>query len=262
MATHVICHLYNQYGIGDSGKEYPQFKPTYDGKFDLDSINTIPEFFFAQQASAASSDPTNMDWLYKTSHSLYSQVFDFFLLAGIYRIALNFESPTNAQHSYLRTTGRADNGDGYIPLTQEICNCNSFDKFIRSVQLSAFDTVFTAWIPCANKFIKEDGANYYTGEMYNGVPVKRLCIIPTSDLDVVTTYWKAVPGSVAAFDSHPNTVLRTSTVIGVGADTLPRNPFDIVGLRFNLPGAETAVMVASLAEYKWTANKPLFIDYI
>lgn len=261
MAAHVICHLYNQYGKGDSGKTYPQFKPRYDGTFDLDSIYTVPELFLASQAAAASSDPTNMDWLYKISHSLYSQVFDFFLLAGIYKITLNFESPTNNQHSYLKTTLRSDIY-GYTPVVQEICSCNNFDKFTRSVQLSASDTVFTAWIPCTNKFIKEDGANYYTGEIYNGVPVKRLCIIPTSDLDVVTNDWRAVPGSVAAFDSHPNTVLRTSTVIGADADTLPRNPFDIAGLRFGLPGAATAVIVASLSEYKWTANKPLFIDYI
>ena len=118
------------------------------------------------------------------------------------------------------------------------------------------------WIPTTNRFIVADGANYYTGEMYNGIPVKRLCIIPTSDLEVVTNDWRAVPGSAAAFDSHPNTVLRTSTAMGASVDTLPRDPFNVVGIRFTLPGADTAVRVASLEEYKWPANKPLFVDYI
>lgn len=261
MAAHVICHLYNQYGIGDSGKIYPQFKPRYDGVFDLDSIVSISELFFANTASSTSSDPNSQDWLYKISHPLYSQVFDFFLLAGTYQLTLNFENSTHAQHAYLKTTLRGDFSD-YSTVVQEINSCNTYDWFTRKVQLSASDTVFMAWIPTANRFLVVDGANYYTGEMYNGIPVKRLCIIPTSDLEVVTNDWRAVPGSVAAFDSHPNTVLRTSTVIGVGADTLPRNPFDLVGLRFGLPGADTAVRVASLAEYKWVANKPLFVDYI
>ena len=62
--------------------------------------------------------------------------------------------------------------------------------------------------------------------------------------------------------SHPNIILRTSTSIGADADTLPRDPFNVVGIRFTLPGALTDVRVASLAEYKWAANKPLFVDYI
>ena len=261
MAAHVICHLYNQYGSGDSGKIYPQFKPRPDGVFDLDSVYAPSELFFANQAGAVSSDVNNVDWMYRLSHSLYNRVFDFLLLAGIYRLTLNFESPSNAQHSYLRTNQMADVAE-YTPVMQEICSCNSSDKFSRSVTLSASDTVFTVWLPSKNKFMSVDGANYYTGEIYNGSPVKRLCIIPTSDLDVVTNDWRAVPGSVAAFDSHPNTVLRTSTVIGVDADTLPRDPFNVVGIRFTLPGAATAVRVASLAEYKWVADKPLFVDYI
>ncbi len=262
MAAHVICHLYNQYGIGDSGKEYPQFKPTYDGKFDLDNIDVISELFFAQQASAASSDPTNMDWLYKISHPLYSKVFDFFLLAGIYRITLNFESPTNAQHCYLRTTRKTDNGGGYLPLTQEICSCNSFDKFTRSVNLSAFDTVFTAWLPGINKYIPQDGTIYYTGEIYNGVPVKRLCIVPSSDFAVATDTWSDVPGSSAAFDNHPTEILAAFTSSPVIEDTRVGNIFDRQGLRFNFSSTSTAIRIASFATFTWYKNTTLYVDYI
>lgn len=45
-------------------------------------------------------------------------------------------------------------------------------------------------------------------------------------------------------------------------DTVLSNPIEHYNLRLTLPGANTAVRVASLAEYKWTANKPLFVDYI
>ena len=61
---------------------------------------------------------------------------------------------------------------------------------------------------------------------------------------------------ISGFYSHPNIVLRTSTSIGADADTLPRDPFNVVGIRFTLPWALTDVRVASSEEFSWTANSP------
>ena len=73
---------------------------------------------------------------------------------------------------------------------------------------------------------------------------------------------RAFPGSVAQFDSHPTTIIKTRTVLDTSDDTVLSNPIEHYNLRLTMPGAATDVIVASHADFTWNANLPLFIDYI
>ena len=103
------------------------------------------------------------------------------------------------------------------------------------------------------------------GQHYLNKDEPNSCFVATDTEFTWASSWpvgRAFPGSVAQFDSHPITIIKTQTVLDTSDDTVLSNPIEHYNLRLTLPGANTAVRVASLAEYKWTANKPLFVDYI
>ncbi len=98
--------------------------------------------------------------------------------------------------------------------------------------------------------------------MCNGTPVKRLCIVQSSDFAVATDTWSGVPGSSAAFDKPPTEILAAFTSSPVIEDTRVGNSFDRQGLRFNFSSTSTAIRVASFVTFTWYKNTTLYVDYI
>ena len=266
MAAHVICRLYNAYFGGTADKPTQQFTLDLWGEdslvTQLDKKEAVSELFFGGAAAGTASDPSTLDDMFKVSHPLYDNVFNFILFfSGVTAITVNYG--TSANHSYIKNQVSIE-VSAYTRFNQTICDSNASYTFERGVNLSASETVPTSWVPARSIFPYIDGMVVLTGEYYGGHLVKRLCIIPDSTVSPNPNNWSQITGDVstAAFDVHPTEILKLTSGNGIVTDTGVQNAFIESNLRFYFDADSRDIRVAATTEFTWAAGRALWVDYI
>lgn len=267
MAAHVICRLYNAYFGGTADKPTQQFKLDLWGgtpyTTQLDKKEAVSELFFGGAAAGTASDPSTLDDMFKVSHPLYDNVFNFIIFFnGVTAITVNYGTSANPNHSYIKNQVSIE-VSAYTRFNQTICDSNASYTFERGVQLSASDTNPTPWVPARSIFPYVDGMVVYTGEYYRGHLVKRLCIIPDSGVAPNPNNWSQLTGVVssAAFDVHPTEILKLTSGNGIVIDTGVQNAFIENNLRFYFDADSRDIIVAATTQFTWAAGRALWVDY-
>ena len=206
MAAHVLCHLYNQYGMGDSGKMYPQF--VFLSSTNIDELLEAGELFMGGLYAKTSSGE-EPDKLLQLTHNLYDRVFNYFIFNGIYNCCVNYVDSAN--HGYMVT--ETTQVGGYSRVNQKFIDNNvSFRTFTRGVILSADMTSFTDWVPNFEYISSADAHTYFLPTYAGGNMLRRKIIrISTSGTIGPTTWTPATAlGSSATWEAVPTCIVNVT----------------------------------------------------